>query len=489
MRYRISHFFVLVMFCVSAWATPAFARADRDTTALANLEQAFSAIADEVRPSVVNIKTERENVFGIEDNEELRRLFPFFHPDMPQSPPRSFRQQAAGSGFVLDAEGHILTNNHLVDGATKVEVRIESEHTKNGQRGEWLEADIVGTDPATDLAVVKLREVPKDLTPAKLGKSKDVRVGQWAIAIGDPFGLDKTVTVGVVSAVNRKNFGGALQDVRYQNFIQTDASINPGNSGGPLVNLNGEVIGINTFIFSETGGAVGIGFAIPIDMAQDVVADLIRYGKAVRGFLGVKIRDLDPDMMRAMGAEDLRGALIDEVVPDTPADRGGLKKGDVVLRLDGEPIEDAAMLQSLIAGREPDEKVELDVLRRRERKTIEITLEEFPEEQQQRAERGAINRLGIAVQELSDAFKAERNLDPSVQGVIVAEVDPNSMAADKGLERGLIILEVAQSPVSSVAQFEAEIAKIKPGEFFTLYVVTNTGNQSYVALQMPDSTE
>lgn len=448
--------------------------------ALSALEDAFVDIADRVRPSVVTIRSERDAMVGEEEGlPDFFRIFP--HQGVP---PHLFRQQAAGSGFVLDAEGHILTNNHLVEGAKTVEVHLEDEETRNGTGPEWLDAEIVGADPATDLAVLKLKEVPKDLRPATLGDSSQLRVGQWAIAIGDPYGLDKTVTVGVISALGRRNFQGPLRDVAYQNFIQTDAAINPGNSGGPLVNLEGEVIGISTFILSESGGAVGIGFAIPINMARDVFEDLIRYRKVVRGYLGVRISDIDEDMAQALKLEHRRGALVQEVIADTPAARAGLEHGDIVLEIDGKPVLDAAHLQQEVARRDPDETIELAIVRGGKPRTVSVTLEELPATLLAGVPPAIDQILGMRVQDITDELAQARGLEAG-RGVIVAEVQPGSPAFRKGIEPGDVILELGGAPIESVEQLEQLLAQLEPGTWFTLWIQDSDGRTRFIPLRTP----
>lgn len=463
----------VVVVCMTT-AAPAAPRKE-----LIALEEAFVEIAEQVRPSVVNVRSER-SVLGL-DHENLPEFFRFFpHRNMP---PGGLRQQAAGSGFILDEQGHILTNNHLVSKAKKVEVRIEHPNGQRGRDREWIEAEVVGTDPASDLAVLRLIDVPDDMRPAALGTSKDLRVGQWAIAIGDPYGLDKTVTVGVISALGRHNFRGALRDVQFQDFIQTDASINPGNSGGPLVNLRGEVIGISTFILSESGGAVGIGFAIPIDLARGVFEDLIRYKKVFRGYLGVVISDITHEKAQAFNIEQGGGALVEQVMPDTPAERGGLIHGDVILRINGEPVFDAAGLQHAVAQQNPDDTVELEVLRRGKIVKKQITLEERPSQLGVATRPEVESKLGLATENITPEIAEERNIER--RGVLITEVDPSGPAARKGIEPGHIILEVANTPVNSTKDLMAEVAKLEPGTWFTLWVQDENGRTRFIPLRVP----
>ena len=480
-----SRLFTLALSALLLTGATSPARAEAPPALMA-LEDQFVEIAERVRPAVVNVKTQRNAMMGLKNGDAAREMFPDF-PWHQFGPPRGgFRQQATGSGFLVDDQGRVLTNNHLVQDAKKVEVRVDLPNGNNGTQAEWIEAEVIGTDPHTDLAVLRLKSIPPGLRSAKLGTSSDLRVGQWAMAIGDPYGLDKTVTVGVISALGRRGFGGPLRRVTYQNFIQTDASINPGNSGGPLVNIRGEVIGINTFIFSESGGAVGLGFAIPIDLARGVLEDIIRYGKVIRGYLGVRISDIDTELARGLGLEDRRGALVQEVMEGTPAERGGMKHGDVVLKIDGQDVEDAAGLQSAVASHDPDQTVEFEILRKGAHRTLRITLEALPE-RASAIRPAAGTSTGVAVQDITEEIAQARGIEQ--RGVLVSEVDPASPAARKGIEPGHVILEVRGKPVNSVKEWDATIGKMKPGEWFTLWVQDSEGRTRFIPLQIPEERD
>ncbi|MBM3221818.1 MAG: Do family serine endopeptidase [Candidatus Rokubacteria bacterium] len=336
------------------------------------LQSAFVQVAERVRPAVVNLGTvqmsrsaRRPAVPGpFADDPVFKDFFDQFFGRRGQGPSEEFRQSGLGSGVIFDKRGYVLTNFHVIRGADAVTVRLSSKQEFRGR--------IVGTDPKTDLAVVQFQpEAP--LTVATLGNSDSVRVGEWAIAIGNPFGLDQTVTVGVVSATARGDVGIAT----YENFIQTDASINPGNSGGPLVNLRGEVIGINTAIVAA---GQGIGFAIPANMVKRVTNQLVDRGKVTRGWLGVSVQPLSKELAQSLGLTDTRGAVVARVYPDSPAAAAGLVQNDVIVAFEGRPVEDYAHLQRLSADAEVGRSVKLDIVRKKDKKTVALKIAEAPEQ-------------------------------------------------------------------------------------------------------------
>jgi len=334
------------------------------------LQSAFVGVAQRVRPAVVNIGTiqvarARRAPFspGQSDDPFFKDFFDQFFGNQAPGAPGEFRQPGLGSGVIIDKRGYVLTNFHVVKGADGVTVRLSDKHEFRGR--------IVGSDPKTDLAVVKF-EPDHELTLATLGNSDTLRVGEWAIAIGNPFGLDQTVTVGVISATGRSDVGIAT----YENFIQTDASINPGNSGGPLVNLKGEVIGINTAIVAS---GQGIGFAIPANMVKRVVAQLIDRGKVTRGWLGVAVQPMTPELAQSLGLADTRGALVARVYPKSPAESAGLAPNDVVLAFDGITVDDYHHLQRLSAESEVGKSVTLDVLRKGAKRSVTAKIAEAPD--------------------------------------------------------------------------------------------------------------
>ncbi len=456
-----------------ALAFPAWAAVDK---ALSDIQESFVEIAEKAKPSVVHLTSERLPLKGLKEKmekEDFFKMFPFPHFD-----PDQFRAQAAGSGVIMDKRGYILTNNHLVENTEQIEVKISDS---DGDRGKVYEGRVIGRDPATDLAVVKI-EPDQSLTEAKLGDSSKLKVGQWAIAIGDPFGLEKTFTVGVISGLGRSRFGGLLQAVRYQDFIQTDASINPGNSGGPLLNIKGEVIGINTFIQSA---GTGIGFAIPINMVKEVYDQLVEHGEVVRGFLGVQIGDLDQGLAEAMKIPDVDGALVVEVIPNTPAEEAGLRHGDVVRSVEGQKILDSKELQQVISHKKPGEKVRLSVMRKGEKKELTVELSKFPAKLAAATEapEKTQNILGFSVDEIPGEMAR-----PDEKGVIIADIEMGSPADKGGLLKGDIILEVNMQEVESVADFVVIVSELKPGQWVSFYI--RRGEQTfYKAVKIPSQED
>ena len=358
--------------------------------------------------------------------------------------------------MIIDADGHIVTNNHVVGEASEVEVRL-SDQTK-------FIAQVIGKDPDTDLAVLKVTS-DRPLPSASFGDSSTVKVGQWVLAVGNPFGLDRTVTLGVVSGIGRENINLS----RYENFIQTDASINPGNSGGPLFNLHGEVIGINTAIINF---AQGIGFAIPSNMAKQVIQQLLARGKVVRGWLGVGIQPVTADLAAKFGVNEGEGVLVNEVFERDPAALAGIKPGDIITKVDGKPVDTPNKLSRLVAGLTPGATTDIEVVRDGKRLTLGVSLSERRESvivaavPPSRAEA----KLGIDVQDLSaelaEKFKLKDN-----KGVLIAKVEPGSLAQAEGLREGDLIKEVNRSEVATVSEFSAAVSRVKRGDTLLLRVV------------------
>lgn len=420
---------------------------------LTDLEEAFSHIAQTVRPAVVSIVTERKfNVSAAQDfppfwdDPFFRRFFgePF---QMFRRGPQTFRQHGAGSGVIVDAQGHILTNNHVVEGADKMTVTLSDEkHTE-------LKATIVGTDPRTDLAVLKV-DAKQPLTAARLGDSDKVKVGQWAIAIGNQLGeFDATMTVGVVSATGRRLRDLGDEGSDYRDLIQTDAAINRGNSGGPLVNVRGEVIGINTAIASPTGASIGIGFAIPINTAKQVMKSLIEHGKVERGYLGVYIQTMDDTLKKFYGVEN--GALVQQVTPNSPAEKAGVRPEDVIVSVNDKKVADADEARSAISSLPPGSTARLGIMRDRKPMTLHVQLGSLPPSIHRPA-RGLPQpapsehkQLGITVAPLDEAARQQWGLDSKVSGVLIVGVASGSPAERAGLQPGDVIVRVDRVPVST----------------------------------------
>ena len=439
------------------------------------LEDAFVSVADRATPSVVNVsvKVKREAQPETSPSPETEERFKeFFGPELFE---RFFRRRnprdesrAAGSGVIVDARGYIVTNNHVVENAAEIEVRLSD--------GRKFKATLVGRDGRTDLAVLRIDNPPGPLPVAELGDSDRLRVGQWAIAIGNPFGLDRTVTAGIISATGRTHVGVAT----YEAFIQTDASINPGNSGGPLLNLDGRVVGINTAIVSS---GQGIGFAIPINMARDIVTQLITRGRVVRGWLGVVIQDLTPELAAGFGVKEDAGVLVAEVMKDGPAAGAGLKAGDIIVDFGGAAIKDVADLQKRVAAIEPGKPTPLTVVRDRKNVTLRVTVGEQPSEEAAEAE-GADDILGLSVEPLTPETARENHLSAR-SGLLVTEVAPNSPGAAAGIKPGDAIIEVARRPVSDPAAFKQIVAALRPGESVPVYLQRGGGRNEYVMLTAP----
>ena len=439
----------------------------------------FTRLAKENSPAVVNIST----------TQKVRRRLPpgFEMPDLPEDSPwgdllRKFfgdgdglpeghGAQSLGSGFIIEPDGYIVTNYHVVRDAEEIIVRLQDRRE--------LKARVVGKDERSDIALLKVEA--KDLPVVRIGRSAELEVGEWVMAIGSPFGFDHSVSVGVVSAMGR-----SLPSESYVPFIQTDVAINPGNSGGPLFNLDGEVVGINSQIYSRTGGFMGLSFAIPIDVAMDVVRQLKTKGRVERGMLGILIQDVNRDLAESFGMDRPRGAVVLRVLPDTPAEKAGFKVGDVVVEYDGRPIERSADLP-LLVGRTPvGKKVKVKVIRQGRRKTLTVRVGELREDVEQAATGGGegtarSGRLGLEVEELSEAQRRRLNLRD--QGVLVRRVH-RGPAAEAGIRRGDVILMLDGKPVRSVRQFRKLVDRLPAGK--SVPVLVQRGNSPmFLALRLP----
>lgn len=423
---------------------------DGEHASLEQLSNAFANVAERIRPSVVSI-TSAKKVSGTRwsvrpfEGGRLSNPFPspFFDQFHSIKPPSAdgLVQQGTGTGFVVSEDGHILTNHHVIRDADSLRVKLAS--------GKSFEATVVGADPKTDLALLKV-DGAEGLTPARLGMSSSLRVGNWVVAAGNPFGLSSTITSGIVSAIGRTQVG----IVDYENVIQTDAAINPGNSGGPLVNLKGEVVGVNTAIMTRTGGYMGVGLAIPIDMAKSVMDDLIEHGRVVRGWLGVNIQNLNDGLAKSFGADSTQGALVSDVVENTPAHRAGLQRGDIVLRLDDRVVKNVTDLRLQVARTDPGTDVSIEVLRSGEREAIRVTIGELPEEQAANDAQPSTTRQDLSVETLTGPMARRLGYDENLQGVVVTRVTPFGVAARAGLQPKDVILSVDGLPVGSENEFE-----------------------------------
>jgi serine protease Do len=445
----------------------------------------FTQLVEQASPAVVNISTTQklpERKVSDQQAPDLEGLPPmlreFFERGMPQQrAPRGGGQreaQSLGSGFIISPDGYILTNNHVITGADEIIVRL-------ADRSE-LKAKLVGTDPRSDVALLKIDG--KDLPVLKLGKSQDLKAGQWVVAIGSPFGFDHTVTQGIVSAIGR-----SLPNENYVPFIQTDVPINPGNSGGPLFNLNGEVVGINSQIYTRSGGFMGVSFAIPIDVAMDVSNQLKSGGKVSRGWLGVVIQEVNKDLAESFGLDKPAGALVAQIQDDGPAAKGGLQVGDVILSMNGQPIVMSADLPHLVGALKAGSKAKLEVIREGKRQNVELTVGAIPEEgatldalgnTKPGAERSS-NRLGIAVAELTDEQKKTFDLK---SGVVIKEVQ-DGPAALIGLQPGDVITHLNNQAIDTTKQFN-DIAKALPKNRSVSMRVLRQGRASFITFKLAE---
>jgi serine protease Do len=418
------------------------------------LGHTFAAVASQIGPSVVRISVTK--VLRASEEDPLEK---FFYGDGA----RERRREGVGSGVVIDAQGHILTNAHVVSNAEQVKVAFIGGKTVKGR--------VVGVDPTSDLAVIKVSGV--DVKPATLGDSDKVEVGDFVIAVGNPFGLDHTVTVGVLSAKNRSGLGGG----QYQDFLQTDASINPGNSGGPLVNLDGEVIGINTMI---AGIGTGIGFAVPSSMAKPVVAQLIATGRVRRPYLGIGMQDVTPALRTSLGQHAPEGALVDQVRPGSPSEKAGVKVGDIVTGIDGTKVDSSRTLQAQVLGKKIGDRVKLEVWRDGKTLTLEMVTKELPAENEAAGEEGegeeegggaqppsheesaAPSELGIKLETLTPSLAERLGVGRQTKGAIVTEIAEGGLAAEAGLRPGDVVLEIDRKQISSAGEAGKLLAKPRP---------------------------
>ncbi len=437
----------------SASTSPPPSAPPRGLQMLQAMEGVITDLSDRVKPSVVNV-------------------FPAREPAGLKPPPRepAPNSPGSGSGVIVDPDGIIITNNHVIGDGAVVEVRL-SDKTR-------FLAQILGRDQDTDLAVLKV-DAPHPLPSVELGDSSGVRVGQWVLAVGNPFGLDRTVTLGVVSGLGRENMNLS----RYEDFIQTDASINPGNSGGPLFNLFGEVIGINTAIINF---AQGIGFAIPSNMVKGVLRQILAHGKVIRGWLGVGIQPVTADLAAKFGVQEGEGVLVNEVFDRDPASHAGIKPGDIITKINGSNVDSPNMLSRIIAGIEPGATVQIEVIRDSQRLALEVPLterKEGPVVASLPPSRTEL-KLGINVQDVTEELAQKFNMK-DMRGVLIASIEPGSIAMAEGLRPGDLIKEVNRTDVSSVSQFTAAVGKARRGETILLRILRES-RAFYVVLRVPE---
>ena len=435
----------------------------------------FADLADAVKHSVVNIST----------TQVVKRspLQPFVGPNAPfgqffgddffkhffgNMPKGAMKTHALGSGFVISEDGLILTNNHVVEKASEIKVKLDN--------GKEYDAKVIGRDPKTDLALIQVKPGNDFPEPVYMGDSDAIRVGDWVMAVGNPFGLGQTVTTGIISAKGRIIGAGP-----YDDFLQTDAAINPGNSGGPLFNMKGEVIGINTAIIAQ---GQNIGFTIPINLAKELLPQL-KAGKIIRGWLGVMIQDITPELAKSFGLKEAKGVLISDVTKNSPAEKAGLKHGDIVIRFNGKEAKDSHMLSRLVAATQPNSKAKVDIIRDGKETSIEVTIGTMPQKMEgQLAEKPTA--WGLSVQDITPELAQHLGLNPGEKGVVVTDVEPESPAAEAGLRPGDVIKEVNRQPIENAVGYNTVIENVKEGESVLLLVKRGSGTLFVVLKSSPN---
>lgn len=452
--------------------SPQTVTADKESTPRL-IPESFSQLAAIAKPGVVNIRTVKTSKEG---GRVFRHFFgnpfggrdPFkeFFGPFENGPSREFKQRSLGSGFIIDNEGYIVTNNHVIEDADQIKVKLYDN--------EEFDAEVVGRDPKTDLALIRIKG-SADLKPMEMGDSDSLEVGTWVVAIGSPFGLEQTVTAGIVSAKGRIIGSGP-----YDDFIQTDASINPGNSGGPLINLKGEVVGINTAIVAS---GQGIGFAIPINMAKEIVVQLKSSGEVTRGWLGVGIQDLTPELAEYYKVDAKDGVLVTHVFEGDPADKGGIKVNDIIIEVDGEAVKTSRELSRKIAGLGVGKRTAIKLLRDGKQKTVYIeTAKREDQDMIARQEPETDDKLGLRVRNLDPDIAQRLGFSEDEKGVLVTQVQPDSKAQRAGIEQGDLIKEINREPIDDVSQFRKQLNKIDKGE--TIRLLMRRGQSGFVAAKM-----
>jgi serine protease Do len=440
----------------------------------------FVPVVKAVMPAVVNISTRRtvrsqggDVPSQFQDDPFFRQFFgdEFFHRFQM---PRERRESSLGSGVIVDSSGYIITNNHVVAKADEIKVLLNDKREFTGK--------VVGTDPKSDIAIVKINA--KDLPVISWGDSDKLEIGEYVLAIGNPFGLNQTVTQGIVSAVGRANVGIA----DYEDFIQTDAAINPGNSGGALVNSRGQLVGINTAIFSRSGGYMGIGFAVPSNMTRAVMDSLIKTGKVVRGWLGVSIQEVTPDLAKQFGMKESRGALVSEVIPDSPAAAAGIQGGDIITAFNGKAVDSPSTLRNTVAQTLVGKSVKVEVLREKKPVTVEVKISEQPKDIAQTEGETAEGDgkdtalAGVEVRNLTPDIARQLGLPPGTVGVVIAGVEQGSAAEEAGLQEGDVIMQINRQPVRNIGDFKRLAGKLSKKDS-SLFLINRQGRKLFIAIR------
>ncbi len=438
---------------------------------------AFSGVVKVISPLVVNISTSKTIV-----KKDSAPFSDFFDNPMKDfferyNMPKQWKEQSLGSGVVVSTDGYIITNNHVVEKADEIKVTLYDQQDFKGK--------IVGTDPKSDLAIIKISA--SNLPSIQWGDSDSLQVGEFVLAFGNPYSLGHTVTMGIVSAVGRANVGIA----DYEDFIQTDAAINPGNSGGPLVNIKGELVGINTAIFSRTGGYQGIGFAVPSNMVQSIMGQLIKEGKVTRGWLGVTIQNLTPELSKEFDLKKTTGALVTDVFEGSPAYKAGLKRGDVILEINGREIKNVEALRNLVAQSKVDSSIKLAVLRDSKTLAVDVKISEFPQDvtrlvpdlPQDSMDQEENIFAGISVMDLTGEISKQLGLSRTEKGVVVAKVDPYSSGEESGLKKGDVIQEINKKKIKGLDDFNKVIPQLRKGDTILIFL-NRGGNKFYVTVKL-----
>ncbi|MBI4849217.1 MAG: DegQ family serine endoprotease [Nitrospirae bacterium] len=444
---------------------------------LSGESNAFSEIVQVISPVVVNISTSK---IVERDAKPFSDLFDDQFPDLFEphhKMPKKWKEQSLGSGVIVSPDGYILTNAHVVEKADEIQVTVYDQQNYKGK--------IIGSDPKTDIAVIK---IPVEKFPAiKWGDSDKIQVGEFVLAFGNPYSLSNTVTMGIVSAIGRANVGIA----DYEDFIQTDAAINPGNSGGPLVNIKGELIGINTAIFSRTGGYQGIGFAVPCNMAKSVMTQLITNGRVTRGWLGITIQNFTPELAKEFGMNKSAGALITEILKGSPAEKAGLRRGDIIIEVDDKEIKNVESLRNMIAQSNVGSKIKLKVMRDGKTLTLVANVTEFPQELAQAAPQEQEEKkspdehtlAGFSVMNMTQEIAKQLDLPKDEKGVVIVKVEPYSAAEDAGLKKGDVIQEINKRSIKNIRDFNSTVANVRKGDTLLLFI--NRGsNKFYITLKI-----
>jgi serine protease Do len=442
-------------------------------SSIGDMSKAFESVAKQVEPAVVNISTEQ--IIHQAATQIPDPFRDFFGSDSPfgslfNQAPHDLKQHSLGSGFIIDPRGYILTNNHVVKDASKIKVKL--------QDGRSLDATVVGTDPQTDLAVLRIKA--SNLPMLRLADSGQARVGEWVLAFGSPFGLEETMTAGIISAKGRVIGAGP-----YDDFLQTDAAINPGNSGGPLVDLTGEVVGINTMILSESGGFQGIGLAIPAGLANNVYRQLVSNGKVTRGWLGVYIQEMTPELAKSFNLEAPKGVLVAQVTSNGPAAKAGLQSGDIILSYNGKEIQNPRDFSLAVAETKVGVPAELKVLRDGNERTFHVSIGERPDDVAQdngEAQEEQHGRLGITVENITPEVAREMNLS-TARGALVTEVRPGSPADEGGVRQGDVIVNINHAPVRSASDLQSAVRGLKQGQTVLLQI-DRQGQSMYLAFEL-----